>query len=281
MAAAGCSNSSGGGTTSPNANLHATGSTASGSSSDPTSVGYHDPATNLVVGARATPPPGVVVPHAPVQTASISVEGDFPLSLSDGQCSLVDGYIYIQAGDVGGTFITLSFQRDGNVATSPGLGWQTDPQNTALAGVNDIEIALDSVGTSGTFHGTGVVKQQAQQPYRTNVSGRFTCTPLALGIQGDHPLRLNSIRCAGADESSISAGNRSGNAALLAIDPASIQADGTFDGSLTWRVDGQSYQTLWLSGQLSADRVSANFIGQAEGSDGSQFEVTGGFTCAQ
>lgn len=88
------------------------------------------------------------------------------MSLTGGTCSVVDGYTYVQAGDVGGKFMTVSFKREGNVASDPGLGWQTDPNHAAGSSQGTLTVTLDPVGTSGTFRGSGAVALAGEQPRR-------------------------------------------------------------------------------------------------------------------
>ncbi len=250
--------------------------------------GARDPATELVVGSPARAPAGTMLDQTIKGEAQITIDGEFPLSLSGGLCSFVDTTLYIQAGDVSGDFITLSYiPRDMSIEaitdtssiTDVSLGWQAGPDKTAGAYPDGTDIVFDGAGISGSFAGAAVIAGVGIPTHAIEFGGRFSCRPSPFQIRGAQALNLTAARCNSAD-SSVSAGGPTGDGALLAFDPDSLSAgDRQTDAALTYRVGTVVYTSIWALAEIDPDGLGATFSALVAGPDGVEFLVQGGFSC--
>ncbi len=241
-----------------------------------------------MVGAPAPAPEGTALDQTIKGEAQITIEGEFPLSLSGGLCSYVDTTLFIQAGDVSGDFITLSFTtRDRSIEaitdTSTigdiSLGWQNGPNKTAGSFPGEIDVLFDGAGISGSFAGAAIIAGEGIPTHTIEFGGRFSCLPSPFQIRGAQGLNLTEARCNSAD-SFVSAGTPTGDGALLAFDPDSLSTtDRGTNAALTFRVGGVEYTSIWALAEIDLDGLGATFQALMEGPDGVEFLVDGGFSC--
>ncbi|MFM2073405.1 MAG: hypothetical protein RLZZ623_3669 [Actinomycetota bacterium] len=254
----------------------------------PPAGGASDASTGLVVGPPVSAPEGTTVNQTIKGEASITIDGPFPMSLSGGLCSFVDTTLYIQAGDVTGDFITLSFVTrdmsieaitDTSTISDESLGWQAGPNKTAATLRDGLDIVFDGAGISGSFGGSAIIAGEGIQTGRIDVGGRFSCLPSPFQIRGAQGLNLTAARCNSAD-SYVSAGTASGDSALLSFDPASLSAgDRSTSGALSFRVGTVVYTSRWALAEIDPDGLGATFEALMVGPDGVEFLVDGGFSC--
>lgn len=247
-------------------------------------TGSVDPSTDLRAGTRTPRPAGVLIPGPAEAQATLTIyAGPHSMSRTGGTCSVIDGttYVYAGAGDPDGINGVLQWNtaapvQDQFLTWVYGIGVEKNLiSNHGIDGDHGIVITFGAAGTSGTFAGFYIVT--GEQRWR-QFTGSFSCLPAPLVLRGDHPVSFLHANCNGPD--SVTAGG-TGNqdAAYLAIDLTTIDPYNDFEGGLTFRVDGVVYETSWLTGRLTADRVGASFIGSAHGPDGIEFSVTGAFNC--
>lgn len=250
--------------------------------------GAVDSATGLAVSRRGTVPAGTRTNQIIKGEAMISIDGPFPLALSGGLCSFVDTTLFIQAGDVSGQFITLSFVTvdtslaaitDTSRISAEQLGWQTEDKS-ALSVPDELDIIFDEAGgISGSFAGAAVLAGPATPTDQIEFGGRFSCTPAPFAIRGAHGVHLTLARC-DRDQGTVSAGGLSGDAALLAFDPASLASSAPMvSGALTFRVGTEEYNSEWMYAEIAPDGLGGTFVANMIGSDGVAFNVEGGFSC--
>lgn len=239
-----------------------------------------DPATGLAPGPVGVVPPGVLVGERADQRATLVIAA-FELSLDrdDGSCSTIDGVTYVQVGASGGPQGVLLW--DAGTGANPFMTWQVGGPDTAMItnhGLGDtgLTLVLDEGERSGTFTGWFNVPVGTSANFR-ELSGRFDCSSSPLTIEGLYPLTLGATTCS-ADGTRLSSGG-DGDAALLTIDPSTRTAAGGFEGSLSWRVGGQTHQTVWLSGRSFGDPPTISFIALVRGSDGAETSVSGSLRC--
>ena len=248
--------------------------------SSPSDLTAVDPQTGLDPGVRGSVPPGVVVPQRQDMRATLVIAAaELSLDQSGGTCSVIDGVSYVYVGQT--QVPTGVLQWETGTGANPFLTWQVGGGETAMIsnhGLNDVglTLTLSADQRSGTFDGWFNLPVNNTANFR-QMSGSFDCSPAALTIAGVFPLSLGSSTCS-PDGHRRSAGGP-GDAALLTIDPGSLTASGGFEGSLSWRVAGQTYHTLWLSGALSGTPSTASFVGLVAGQDGVEYSVSGSFSC--
>ena len=258
------------------------------SSARPPAGSVSDASTGLVVGPPAQAPEDTTLNQTIKGEAMISIDGSFPLSLSGGLCSFVDTTLFIQAGDVSGDFITLSFiTRDMSIAaitdtstiSDISLGWQAGPNKTAGSYRGATDIVFDGAGISGSFAGAAAITGEGIQTDTIEFGGRFSCLPSPFQIRGAHGLNLTAARCNSAD-SYVSAGTPSGDSALLAFDPDSLSAgDRSTSAALTFRIGTVVYTSRWALAEIDPDGLGATFEALMADPDGFVFLVEGGFSC--
>lgn len=242
--------------------------------------------TGLPPGSPAAPPaPTDFAEEAVVGQATIVVEGPFPLSLSGGLCSYYESTVFVQAGQVSADFITLSWAApssardvvtDPSQIGAPQVGWESGGTN-ALSYPEETHITFDETGAiAGSFAGHAVLARP-NATEQIDFTGRFSCLPAPIDIQGPHPVQLTEARCT---ESGVSAGSPTTNAALLSFDPATIgDGDNVAAGALTYRYNGVVYTSTWVQIDFSDDGVAGRFIAEMRGPGGGPFTVTGAFSC--
>lgn len=271
---------------------------------------FVDPVTGLAVGTRTATPGGVVAPSTFKAAGSLIIDaGAWSIVAPIGTCSDIDGTTYVAVSDSAGASAVLLFTTASRTGAS--LTWQVSSGLSASADPDGFVLAIDPNGSSGTFSGTVREPKPPLDPSQTSLAfsgvepisppsplaslipltpviplippppvpmaGSFSCTAVPFGISGDRPVTLPTVRC-DIDGGLVSSGDL-GDAALLALDPSTLTPDGAFQGALSWRVSGVGFRTRWLTGALSADRMSATFIGLAIAPNDTTFTVSGGFSC--
>ena len=250
--------------------------------------GAADSSTGLVVGPPVAAPEGTTLNQTIKGEATISIDGPFPMSLSGGLCSFVDTTLFIQAGDISGDFISLSFiTRDMSIEaitdtssiSAELLQWQAGEDKTAASYPDEIDIIFDGAGISGSFGGAAVIAGAGIPTDTIEFGGRFSCLPSPFQIRGAQGLNLTAARCNSAG-SFVSAGSPTGDSALLAFDPASLSAgDRSTSGALTFRIGTVVYTSQWALAEIDPDGLGATFAARMVGPDGVEFLVEGGFSC--
>lgn len=251
-------------------------------------AGAADTSTGLVVGPPVAAPEGTTLNQTIKGEASITIDGPFPLSLSGGLCSFVDTTLFIQAGDLSGDLISLSFITidrsiqaitDTSTISAEVLQWQAGPNKTAGSYPGEIDIIFDGAGISGSFGGAAAFGGSGIPTGTIEFGGRFSCLPSPFQIRGAQGLNLTAARCNSAD-SFVSAGSPTGDGALLAFDPVSLSPSDRFtSGALSFRIGTVVYTSRWALAEIDPDGLGATFKALMVGPDGIEFLVEGGFSC--
>lgn len=141
-----------------------------------TTTARHSGGGNPTATTRATPSTTAPTDHGGGHGA-VTLASDLPLSRSGLTCSTIDGETFVQSGSLNAEFFTLSYMHTARTASNWALGWQTDPQHTAISGgtLNPMTVTLNPDGTSGGFEGEAVIAIAGQQPSRTSFTGTFEC----------------------------------------------------------------------------------------------------------
>jgi hypothetical protein len=252
------------------------------------SGGAADASTGLAVGPPVAAPEGTTLNQTIKGEASITIDGPFSMSLSGGLCSFVDTTLFIQAGDISGDFISLSFITrdmsieaitDTSTISAEVLQWQAGADKTAASYPDEIDIIFDGAGISGSFGGAALIVGADIPPHAIEFGGRFSCLPSPFQIRGAQGLNLTEARCNSAD-SLISAGSPTGDSALFAFDPASLSAgERSTRGALSFRIGTVVYTSQWALAEIDPDGLGATFEALMVGPDGVEFLVEGGFSC--
>jgi hypothetical protein len=250
--------------------------------------GTADASTGLAVGPPVAAPEGTTLNQTIKGEASITIDGPFSMSLSGGLCSFVDTTLFIQAGDISGDFISLSFIThdmsieaitDTSTISAELLQWQAGEDKTAASHPDEIDIIFDGAGISGSFAGAAVIAGAGIPTDTIEFGGRFSCLPSPFQIRGAQGLNLTEARCDSA-RSLISAGSPTGDSALFAFDPASLSAgERSTRGALSFRIGTVVYSSQWALAEIDPDGLGATFEALMVGPDGVEFLVEGGFSC--
>lgn len=130
---------------------------------------------------------------------------------------------------------------------------------------------------TGEHELSGPPTPRTRSTEQINITGRFTCLPSPFGINGPHNVQLTEAHCS---QTRVSAGTPTTDAALLSIDPASINDGDTFAvGALSYRFNGVVYTSTWAQVEFSTDGVAGRFVALMMGPGGGPFTVTGAFSC--
>jgi hypothetical protein len=154
--------------------------------------GTVDASTGLAVGPPVAAPEGTTLNQTIKGEASITIDGQFPMSLSGGLCSFVDTTLFIQAGHISGDFISLSFITrdmsieaitDTSTISAEVLQWQAGGTKTAASYPDEIDIIFDGAGISGSFAGAAVIAGAGIPTDTIEFGGRFSCLPSPFQIR--------------------------------------------------------------------------------------------------
>jgi hypothetical protein len=247
-----------------------------------------DAATGLPTGRVADAPEGATIDDSIKGEAAITVEGDVPLALSDGLCSFMGPTLFIQAGEASRDFITLSFTTadrsmaaitDTNHISDRRLGWRSN-DTTAMSVPDDFDIIFDEGGgVFGSFSGRATLSQPDVATTDIEFHGRFSCTPAPFEVRGAHGIHPSDVRC-DSERGIVSAGGRTGDAAVLAYDPAALMSpEPLIDAALSVRSGTERYTSTWVIAEMDLDGLAGTFAAGMVGNDGVEFTVSGGFDC--